>query len=171
MTVSKETMRLLLLYAIKAAGSVIPVSRLLDAAALTDLKFMELTACFNSMVEDGTILVENFEDEQYATIDKKISDAVEEIKNQIPLSLRKTVASAVAAEMASAKRDLEVKTEIIKEKDGYSLRLRLTESDGDAFDMKLFLPTLLQAELTAAKFKADPYGIYGAILNLLSGDS
>ena len=50
MTVSKETMRLLLLYAIKAAGSVIPVSRLLDAAALTDLKFMELTACFNSMV-------------------------------------------------------------------------------------------------------------------------
>ena len=114
MTVSKETMRLLLLYAIKAAGSVIPVSRLLDAAALTDLKFMELTACFNSMVEDGTILFENFEDEQYATIDKKISDAVEEIKNQIPLSLRKTVASAVAAEMASAKRDLEVKTEIIK---------------------------------------------------------
>ena len=41
MTVSKETMRLLLLYAIKAAGSVIPVSRLLDAAALTDLKFID----------------------------------------------------------------------------------------------------------------------------------
>lgn len=168
MTVSKETMRVLLLYAIKAAGGVIPVGRLLDAAALTDLKFMELTACFNSMVEDGTVSVEEFEGERYAAIDGKISLAVEEIKNQVPLSMRKTVSAAVAAEMANAKRELEVKTEITEETEGYALRLLLTGSGSDALDMRLYLPTLLQAEQTAAKFKADPYGIYGEILNLLS---
>lgn len=168
MTASKETMRILLLYAIKAAGGVIPVGRLLDAAALTDLKFMELAACFNDMVEDGTVLVEEYEGERYAAIDKTISLAVEEIKNQVPLSMRKTVSAAVAAEMANAKKDLEVKTEIKEETDGYSLRLLLTGSGSDAFDMRLYLPTRLQAEQTAAKFKADPYGIYSAVLNLLS---
>lgn len=168
MTVSKETMRVLLLYAIKAAGGVIPVDRLLDAAALTDLKFIELTACLNSMVEDGTVLVEEYEGERYAAIDNAISLAVEEIKNQVPLSMRKTVSTAVASEMANAKRDLEVKSEISEIAGGYSLRLLLAGSESDALELRLTLPTRLQAEQTAAKFKEDPYGVYSAILNLLS---
>lgn len=166
-TDEKAARRLLILFAFQKVGA--QVTREQIAPVLlntTDLSWIDLQLTIDALIRDG-LLTEN-PDDRGLLLSSSGRGVLRVYHEHIPEQTREAMLTFIRLNKDTLLRTDSVSGHFEKKGGRYEVVLRLTESEQDQFNLKLYAPTRALAQQICRSWKAHPQKLYTAIIRLLT---
>ncbi|MDF2686834.1 MAG: hypothetical protein K0S55_2017 [Clostridia bacterium] len=168
---SKNQLKILVLFTLKSAGSPLSLSSLGDILGFCDINYFHIQECIVEHISMKHIIIHVDEGNEFAMLSPKGEQIVEALKNDVPVSIRERVASATALEIARIRHNLSIDVEVVQNNEpddgSYTLNLALRDDALVLLKLSMYTPTKLQADMMAKNFNDNPTKIYKTILNAI----
>lgn len=167
MTLSEHQKNILALFILYSAGCPFPTGAVLDIYALCGVNNFTVPDNIRFLEQNGNLSVVNDGREEYAVLTAKGREVIEQLKKDIPLSVREKAAGEAALAVSKLRRDLAITVRVEEKESGFSLFTEFNDNGTVLLRLELFMPTRLQAEIMGKRFREDPVGIYSEIIESL----
>ncbi len=162
------------LFTLHTAHAPLPKTTLTDILTLCGMNGFELSESIQKLIEDGHILQYQMEDQEvFLKLSENGRQLADIAKSSISIALRQKLVSVTATELAKLRANLAVQTQIDPVDDltdsGFWVTAMLQDDGLKLFQIKLYAPTKLQAEMMCQTYKKDPLTIYKNVLSLFLG--
>ena len=168
---SKNQLKVLVLFTLKSSGSPLSLNSLGDILGFCDINYFHIQECIADLISMKHILIHEDDNNEFAVLSLQGEQIVEALKNDVPLSVREKVASAATLEIARMRHNLSIDTEVVQNDDpnlgSYTVNLALRDDDLVLLKLSMYTPTKLQADLMAKNFNENPTEIYKIVLNTI----
>ncbi|MGN0523322.1 MAG: DUF4364 family protein [Eubacterium sp.] len=122
----------------------------------------EVADAISKLVKSNTVIKD---ENGVLSLNEKDKSLIELIEKDLPLTVRERSIKLCQKIIAKETYKRENKVEITEEKNGYTVKLHISDNDIDYMELKLFAASKDQAELIKDKFITNPVSVYNNLIS------
>ena len=164
---SRQT-QILCLLALRFAGGLLPETSLSDILTSNDCNALSVSEAIGSLVEDKHITRVDGESELFVKIETSGKVIAEQLKNDVPITVREKIAASAAEEIARQRSKASVDSSVSEIGDGFQVNVSLRDDGITLMNLILYSPTRFQADMIVRSFSASPANVYKKIVSFLT---
>jgi hypothetical protein len=161
----KLDIKLLILYILSRLSAPVDRGTLDELCQQCDegIGYFDYSDCLGELMQTGHIVCD---DEEYAITARGLNDSAE-TESRLPYSVRSRAMKLIAPVEERLARAAKVRTEIAKEKDGFRVRLAMSDDRGELLSMSLLCEDEEQAKAAKRGFRRSAEQIGRRIVEIL----
>lgn len=160
--------KILILYILNYAGAPLKRDNLMEIALdAGSAEYFSLSQATDELLMTGHIDITSESTPDILRITGLGRTTLDLFEKNLPYTVRRKNQAALLNMLSKIERAKNVKSDIIKKEHGYEAVCTLLDGDDILLEYRLFVPTLIQAQLITSQFEADPTVKYKSILELL----
>ena len=160
-----QQIKMMILYSLWSAGCPIPTVTLGQILMECGIGTIGTMGELYDLAEKKHLSVIPDGDIEYIVLQKTGTEIAKTLGRDLSPSVREKLMLITAREVAKLRKDLGVAASYEENEDGgYEVKVSLSDEGASLMDLKMFAPTMAQAELMTANFRDDPYKVYRDVL-------
>ena len=160
--------KLLVLYILNYAGMPLSKDNIVKIAMQDGLvQYFDLMQAIDEGLLTGIIDIVSSDKPDILRITEIGRQNLSMFEKSLPHNVVRKNQSALLKILADIERERNIKSDIIKTKNGYEVVCTLLDGEDTLLEYKLFVPTQIQAQMIVDQFKTNPTDKYKSILQLL----
>ncbi len=160
---SVSSIRVLVCYIVENINS--RVTREIITQAISEngiANYFEVTDAIEKLIKSGTVI----ESEDGAlSLNKSTGADIELVEKDLPYTIRVRSIKLVQKIIAKETYRRENEASISEEGDGFCVTMNISDGKTEFMRLKLFAPSIEQAEMIKEKFLSDPANVYESLIN------
>ncbi len=165
---SVPDVKVLVLYILNYAGGQLSKENLMRIALDGGTaEYFDIAQAIDGLMNSGLVdfVSQNTPDQLYIT--ELGRETLSVFERSLPLSVRRKNQSALLRLLAEIERKRSIKSRIEQKEHGFEVVCTILEGEDTLLEYRLFVPTLIQAQMIVDQFETDPISKYKNILQLL----